>query len=716
MTPARSLPLVALALVVAVGVVNVRLVVGGRTWDDVRYHAQVAPPRLAAAEAVQSGELPAWWDGTGLGVPLLGDPGHGAMYPPLWIARTPRALDLTMLLHLMWAALGVAVWARRRSPPATTGVSDSSAVVAGLLAATTGLFASAAVRGALPGLAHLPWAGAAAAWLGTAADRRDRMRAALALAALIGAIGLVGELAVLADALALIIALAIRKRTLGWLTLAIGAGLALSAPQWIPAALELGHGAGATVAGLPLARLLELIIPGSFGSSDPARAIAAIAGPAPWAPSLFAGAPLLALAAVRSPSRRLLGVLAGLAVAALVVGRGGWPAWLGAPELHVAAFVIILAPRAGVGIDAIVAGDRRAVLALGAAAGCSVIALGALFALRSRHPDAAPAIDRALLDGTLGLLCIAGVIVLAWRTPGRWMPLALTLLVLPGIGAMPSLAPTTDRGFVVEPPAFATEAEGASRPVRVYRPRFMQDHAETVEDAISTFAGASAWRWGIAAAHSEDPARLPDHDRVWLAASQEGGALLDRFGIELAILPRTVAAALQRPQLAQRGRWVLVAMSVAPVAAVLRGWQWAVAPEDAIPLMFAPGGGTNVLRGTVVLRGTGTPQGDRGPPVACTIQTWTRGDIDLVCAPDRDGYAVVSSSPGAGWRVSVDGRDADWLTADVLRRAVAIGPGMHHVRWHYTAPGARIGLLVAAIGILGLAAVGLASRRAIVRT
>ena len=31
--------------------------------------------------------------------------------------------------------------------------------------------------------------------------------------------------------------------------------------------------------------------------------------------------------------------------------------------------------------------------------------------------------------------------------------------------------------------------------------------------------------WGIAAARSEDPARLPDHDEVWLAAAREGGAL-----------------------------------------------------------------------------------------------------------------------------------------------------------------------------------------------
>ncbi|MBA3819733.1 MAG: hypothetical protein H0X17_12625, partial [Deltaproteobacteria bacterium] len=104
MTPPRSLPLVVLVLVVAVVVIHARLIAGGQTWDDGRYHTEVAPPRLAAAEAVQRGALPAWWEGTALGVPLASEPGHGAMYPPSWIAATPRALDLVTLAHLLWAA------------------------------------------------------------------------------------------------------------------------------------------------------------------------------------------------------------------------------------------------------------------------------------------------------------------------------------------------------------------------------------------------------------------------------------------------------------------------------------------------------------------------------------------------------------------------------------------------------------------------------------
>jgi len=772
----RSLPLVALALAVAVIVVHARVVIGGQTWDDVGYHTEISPPRLAAADLVQGGTLPAWWDGTGLGVPLAAEPSHGAMYPPLWIAATPRALDLAMLLHLAWAALGVAVWARRRTPPATTGVSDPAALVAGLLVATTGLLASTALRGALPALAHLPWIGAAAVWLASAsarharvrrdeqraargvgeatvgtraearaaraegaaagavdeprppldgsppppierprdtlrAARADLLRATAALAALIGLVGLTGELAILVDAILLAGVLAARRSAGRALAVAIGAGLAIGAAQWIPAVLQLPLGAGAEVHGLPLSRLIELIVPGSFGSSEPHRAVAALAGATPWAPSLFVGAPLLALAAVRTPSQRVLVALGVFAALALLVGRGGWPAWLGAPELHLAALVLVLGSHAGAGIDALAAGQRRAVLALVVAAGCSAVALGALGALRSKHPDAGVAIERALLDGGLGVLCMAIVIALAWRAPGRAMPIVLALLVLPGVGASPATAPVIARAIVDEPPLWASAAESSPRPARVFRPSFMHDHAESVADAIATLGGASPWRWDLAAARSTDPARLPAHDHVWLAAAREGGALLDRFGIGLAILPETVIVPRKLTELSRRGAWAFVAIPVAPVASVLRGWQRAIDPADATALLFAAGGGTNVLRGTVVLGAAGDARPDKGPPLPCTITAWTAGDIALSCAPDLDGYAVISSSPSPGWSVTVDGSPRDWLPADVLRRAVQIDAGPHTIHWTYATPGLIPGAALALLGLLAITALLIASRR-----
>ncbi len=739
-TTPRSLPLVALVLVFAVVGVNARLVAGGKTWADARYHTEIAPPRLAAADAVQHGTLPQWWDGTGLGVPLAAEPNHGALYPPTWLAGTPGSLDLLQLVHLIWAALGVAVWARRSAPRRAgvyTPASEPAAVVAGLLVVTSGLLAGAAVRGALPALAHLPWLGVAAAWLADSVTRRDRTRAAIVLGAFIGLVGISGVFAGLVDAVILVIALAAHRRVAGYLVAAVAGGLAISAVQWLPAFLQVGHEAGAQVTALPLARLVELVVPGSFGALDPDRAITAIAGSTPWAPSVFVGAPLLALAAVRTPAARLLGVIITFSALALVVGRGGWPSWLGAPEIHLAALVIVLGARAALGLDALVAGERRATIALCVGAGCAAVALGALGALRSRHPEATPAIDRALLDGGLGLVCVVAALALVWRAPGRAMPVLLALLVLPSVGAAPSIAPVIDRSIVDEPTPWAQAARTQitnAAPLRVYRPQYMFDSSalargpaslehlptgaspraepETIEDSIATLGGTSAWKWDVATAYSEDPARSIDHDGVWLAASRGGGALLARFGIALAILPETMVTALKLEPLGQHGSWVLAPFPAMPAASVMRGWMWAVAPEDAIALLFPVGGAIVVSRGTTVLRGGGPSQPDRGPPLPCKVVHWNAGDLELSCTTDVAGYAVVSSTPATGWSVVVDDHETEWLTADVLRRAVAVPVGTHDIEWRYSTPGLSIGFAIGAIGAALLLALGLAGRGA----
>jgi hypothetical protein len=160
-----------------------------------------------------------------------------------------------------------------------------------------------------------------------------------------------------------------------------------------------------------------------------------------------------------------------------------------------------------------------------------------------------------------------------------------------------------------------------------------------------------------------------------------------------------------------RGRWSLVSLPVAPPAAVLRGSVYAVAPRDATDHLFAAGGGTNVLRGTVVLKGSGTAKTDKGPPLPCAIEAWTDGDIDLSCTTDSAGFAVVSSTPAPGWSVAIDGADTDWLVADVLRRAVPIEPGRHDVHWTYQTPGLRIGAILALATLLGLLALYLATRK-----
>lgn len=707
----RSLPLVAIVLAVAVLLLELPLVLGGKTWDDVAYHTQVAPPRLAAARAVQAGTLPGWWEGSGLGVPLAAEPAHGALYPPAWLAASPRALDLVAVAHLAWAALGIALWARRRVRPAgdrLEGASEPACVVVAILAAASGLFASLAMRGALPAIAQLPWIGAAATWLADARAPRERVRATIALALALGFAGLAGVFAALVDGVLIAVLIGARRQTRGALAIAVGAGLAISCVQWLPALLVLGDGAGGTVHGLAPSRFLELVVPGSFGASDPARAVRALAGADAWAPSLFVGAALLALAAVRTPARRTLAALGAFAALALVAGRGGWPAWLGAPEIHLAALVVVLAVNGAYGLDDLLAGKRRAVIALAVGVACTAVALAAVAMKRASADEA---IVRALVDGGISLACAGAALVLAWRAARPWAVLAL--LLVSSAGVVPSTAPSIDRDAVTEPQAFATAAlrAGGPAPVRVFRPVYMNDGPLGVDAAVATLVGAAPARWGLGAARSEDPARPALHDRTWLAAAREGGALLDRFGIALAILPETLVVPRRLTPLATRGSWTLVQLPVAPPAAVMRGVLWSADPANTLDLMYPAAGGTGVLRGTVVLAGRGAAQADRGPPLPCTIDRWDPGAIDVTCTADGPAYAVVSSTTADGWDVTVDGRAAAWHTADVLRRAVRIEAGTHRIAWRYTPPGLAAGLGLAALALLGLAALALANRR-----
>lgn len=750
----RPLLLIVLVLATVVLVTSARVVLGGKTWDDTRYHTEIAPSRLASADAVLAGELPAWWDGTGFGVPLIAEPSHGAAYPPVWLAASPHALDLVWIFHVLWLALGVAIWARAR------GASEIAAVSAAVLVATSGIVASAALRGVLPAIAHVPWI----AW--AASQRR------YALAGLfVGLCALAGELAVLVDAaaLALIVAGAAAKspgasaRSRGqgqaqgqgqghgarrWVVVAIVMGLAIGALQWVPAVFSVPESAGTTMHGISVSRWLELLVPAQLGS------IHALGGSHAWFPGLYVGAPLLALAVVGRPTRPIIGYVLALVVLAFVAGRGGWPWWLGAPDLHLAVLAIALAPHAATGLDTLLAhrrgvdnpvspDQRRAFIALGGGAVLTAITLGALGALRSRvELDAdSDVLGRALLDGGIAVVCMAGAVLAAWRAkePLRTL-LVVVLVIAPAVGSQGGIAPMTDRGVVAEIPAWARSAlapppparvedvpawvsgmVAPRAPVRVYRPlKLFGDVRDPepvgpveLEDAIGTLAGTSAARWGVAAARSEDPARPPDHDRAWLASAGAGAQLLSRFGISLAILPRAIVEGQRGfTELGRRNTWSLVAYAASPPAAVVNEWLWIADDASALARLFPPGARRGLDDGVVIVRGSGRANQDEpSPPRPCAIERWDAGAIDVTCTADGDAYAVVTSTPRTGWSVSVDGRDVEWNTVDVLRRGVAISAGTHRITWRYAIPGLRYAIIIACLGVAGLFALWLVTRK-----
>ncbi len=70
----------------------------------------------------------------------------------------------------------------------------------------------------------------------------------------------------------------------------------------------------------------------------------------------------------------------------------------------------------------------------------------------------------------------------------------------------------------------------------------------------------------------------------------------------------------------------------------------------------------------------------------------------------RRGLVVLDDAWAPGWSVSVDGRPARALRADVVMRGVVVPAGRHRVVWSYRVPGLRTGALLSLLAALGLAA------------
>jgi hypothetical protein len=136
----------------------------------------------ARQAALRRGELPLWSPELFMGSPLLAEPQMGTFYPLNWLLlplSTPDAVRVSVLLHVLWAGLGM-LWLYRR-------LTGDRRALPGLAAALTfafGGFVTAHVEqiNQLQGLAWLPWAGALwARLLAAEAGRRGQLRDALLL-------------------------------------------------------------------------------------------------------------------------------------------------------------------------------------------------------------------------------------------------------------------------------------------------------------------------------------------------------------------------------------------------------------------------------------------------------------------------------------------------------------------------------------------------------
>jgi hypothetical protein len=689
-------------------VVEAPILLGGRTWADRPYQTEVVPARAAAGAAWAAGRTPDWWDGSGLGVPLAAEPAHGALYPPLALvglgADALPVLDALVVLHVLLAAIGLAMWARRRYE---RGERDDEWIVP--LAIAVGgaaLGASGALHAALLaggfGVAWLPWVAWAADGLASSPSPRGR---ALAIAATIGAAGLAGPPAAAIDAavLALVIAVAgaprgARARVAGLCAAAIGAGALACAAAWWPAIAHRTSDVASSgaVAPTPLELLGWLAPAGAarFHLGAAWLALAVIGAPrAGWPIALVAvGAVALAFAPAITAAEPAVH-LAVASIALIGLGTGGLiRLWREPPKPRAAA----LLGAAAVVIAAALAARHAAI----AASIGELIAVGAL-------------IGRA--DGARALLVIVGALALSG--PGLLTGRdAAPLLSRAALLERPVLAPPPG-ARVYRPRTMDTDTAGpAGRPVRIDRDaalagnvrdpdeRDAVDAVEQARDDHATLWGDVAARFGAATAQTADPARRAIEDDVWRGSGSAGGRLFDRFGIDWAILPASVVTAQQAAPLARRGRWALAEQhplrGPAYVAARTRG---AATIADELVLTSPPADERTTRLDTVVI--AGAPDDDVPPtPVGrCTVARLAPEHVEVTCLAVPAGWAVLNDAWAPGWSVTVDGVDAEVVRADAMVRAVRVGAGDHVIVWRYRAPGLALALLISGLAWLHLA-------------
>jgi hypothetical protein len=85
-----------------------------------------------------------------------------------------------------------------------------------------------------------------------------------------------------------------------------------------------------------------------------------------------------------------------------------------------------------------------------------------------------------------------------------------------------------------------------------------------------------------------------------------------------------------------------------------------------------------------------------------TITAYRPEQVVVEAVLERQGYLLLTDAHYPGWRVTVDGEPASLCRADLLFRAVPLGPGEHRVVFTFRPSLLPAGMLVTLAGVIGL--------------
>jgi hypothetical protein len=709
---------------------------------------QFIPWRELALKDVSLGYLPLWNPLLGMGAPLLANYQSALLYPPnLLLALTGPAWGggLLVALHLIWAAWGMVLLARR------LGLGELAQIVAGLAFSLSGyMVARAGFLTINAAAAWLPWLILATENLIEAAVPDRAWSAMIPSISLLGLVlsmqWLAGHAQTAWYSLVLLIgwvcwrALAMRAkgnpvRVVTGLALAGGFAFALAAAQLLPTLEYLANSQRSSSVGREFAltysfwpwRLMGLIAPNLFGSPVSGDywgygnfwedaiyvgvlpVVMAIAG---WIRQSRAGRPHTGLV-------RFLAVAGGLSLL-FALGKNT-PVY---PFLfdHVPTFDLFQAPTrwtlilvfslsllAAVGVEdwGRPTGKGLYWSRLGTVgAGVAMLAspLG-LFVLSGVEPTFVRGLAWAG-----GLLCVTGILTLVHplESSDRWLWVAgafvLLDLAFAGVGLNPSIDASVFRS-----PVDLAGVEEAHRSYMTadaeYRLKFGEAFPFasfrsnlTMNSLLDLGIPNTLILQGRSSANNFDPI-LPDRYTVLVGELDEldpehQSALLRLMGIS------------SLEYLDDTGRLIQKAVEGTGRVRLVGSAHWVESGAGALARLLDP---TFNPDDEVILEGAGDSSSSAVVGNAEISLNPDPNEVQIRVSTDAQAWLVLSDIWYPGWRAFVDDRRVEIHRADYLFRAVSVPEGEHTVRFEYSPSSFWAGLGLSAIAWLAL--VGLLWRR-----
>jgi hypothetical protein len=648
--------------------------------------------------------------------------------------------------HLLWGGLGMFFLARRFAE------SPVAACVASLAWALAGYTLSQWSSGLrMVAGAWLPWMAVGQFALldclraGGQAWRRGVVKAALPI---VGGL-LVGEIFVammgVLFALATVAASApkdpqgVRRfRRIGMFALAPALAVGLAAITLVPAGVLMGSSeragglsrADAEASSLPPARLVEFLAPDSTGESQgykPAARWIAEAGldNRPLSRSVYLGASVFALALLAfARGRRSTALLGALALLALALSLGRhlpvhalfrrvfFPfAYMRFPEKYLVLLVGWLALLAGLGSARLLEAERspwRRVVAF----------LALMLALTAAAPWIFPEgwAAQARRGALMGALAIAGVglvLVLVARKSrvAPWLLIAVVSLDLAAATwKTQDYSPRTiAQVSATTAPKLLADAGGHGEPPRLYRShdvlRYVGNFAPALPPGLGemwllqSLVPNTANQWGIATVPGYDASISATLTTIWNAGLHQGQSVLRLLGARYALLP------VQEPLAPEKRR------GLEPLGDPLPGTRLYRVPatlprvyvaretkmvREAVALdrLFDP----EVVAGRTALltrdSGITAPAPDGTIAGTCALEAYANNRLQASCDVDRPALAVFVEQYEKGWQAFVDGKPAPILRANLIMRALDLGPGHHTIVMEYHTPGLWPGVVL----------------------